>query len=339
MRKIPILLDVDTGVDDAMTIMVAAQHPKLDLLGVTATFGNTTLEHTLQNTLNVLKLCGRGDVPVAAGLPHAMVPVAPERLGTHIHGIGGLGSYHFEEDTKEALSPLPSWELSYNLLRGSAEPVVLCYMGSLTTAAILLEKYPDIKEKIKCFVYMGGQIRQGTLSPLSSVNLYHDPYAAKVVLRSGIPFYMVAGDTTSASCYLKYEEIEWFKKLRSPVAKMICELFDSYGEGKRSTGLYPGNDGPTEDGRNLHDPSTILFLTNPENYTYGRYYGDMEISSKLAVGMTYIDYQDTLKKPMEEKNVFYVDKMVDREYLRDLFYEAIARYDEVGEDPQAEGGR
>ena len=68
-KKIPVILDADTGVDDTMALILAARHPKLDVLAVTATFGNTTLEYSLKNTLNALAMCGREDIPVASGMP------------------------------------------------------------------------------------------------------------------------------------------------------------------------------------------------------------------------------------------------------------------------------
>ncbi len=67
MKRIPIIFDVDTGIDDATTLMMACVSDSLEILGVTATHGNNHLENTLRNTLNVLKLCGREDIPVAAG--------------------------------------------------------------------------------------------------------------------------------------------------------------------------------------------------------------------------------------------------------------------------------
>ena len=95
------------------------------------------------------------------------------------------------------------------------EKVTLCYMGPLTTAAILLQKYPAVKERIKAVVFMGGHIREGTYTPLSSVNIYYDPHAAKTVITSGIDFYMCAGDMTSNFCYVtpvSYTHLDVYKR-------------------------------------------------------------------------------------------------------------------------------
>lgn len=331
MAKIPIIMDVDTGLDDAMALMYACKHPALELLGVTASFGNTTLKNTLQNTLNTLKLCGREDIPVAAGAEKAMV--YEPHLAEHVHGAGGIGGYQFPfADTKEALSPLAAWDLTYQLIMKCQEKVTLCYMGPLTTAAILLQKYPAVKERIKAVVFMGGHIREGTYTPLSSVNIYYDPHAAKQVITSGIDFYMCAGDMTSNFCYVTPEEIEAFGKLRSPVGQAVYKLMTAYHMGTIQQKYYGLQKGEGVTGQALHDPATMVFLTNPELFTYGRYYADVEIHSKLAMAMTVVDYQDTLKKPLGEKHLFYVDEMVDREGLRDTFYQVIKSYEEEGEE-------
>ena len=95
VKKIPVILDADTGVDDTMALLLAAQHPMLDVLAVTATFGNTTTEFATKNTLNALAMCGREDIPVAAGTPvpwkHGVLTTGPLGKSQTLLNCSGFG--------------------------------------------------------------------------------------------------------------------------------------------------------------------------------------------------------------------------------------------------------
>ena len=194
MYKIPVIFDVDTGLDDAMTLAMACATPEIDVRAVTCTFGNHDLHHTLRNTLNMLKLLGREDIPVAAGADEPLLRKRGaadevEQGGKVVHGVDGLGGFRFPfPDATAALSEKNAVDLTYQVLMESEEPVVYCALGAHGNPGRLLQKYPEVKSKIKCFVNMGGYIRNGTLSPMSSVNIFYDPHGAAIMLESGIPY-------------------------------------------------------------------------------------------------------------------------------------------------------
>lgn len=160
MKKIPVVVDVDTGVDDSMALLILAQDPRVDLLAAVAGFGNSEIENTTRNTLNVLAMCGREDVPVAAG---AAVPwKKPLRTSPYIHGDNGVGEFQFPENATAALTGEWGWDLAYRRIMESEEKVVYVALGSLTILATMLRKYPDVKERIDKVVYMGGEMRGNT---------------------------------------------------------------------------------------------------------------------------------------------------------------------------------
>lgn len=332
MKRIPIIFDVDTGIDDATTLMMACVSDSLEILGVTATHGNNHLENTLRNTLNVLKLCGREDIPVAAGAQRPLLcnrkyDEKNESGGMVVHGANGLGGYKFDfEDTKTALRKEKAWDFVYQTIKEYGKPVVYCLLGPLTDAAILLTKYPDASRYIKCFVNMGGYIREGTLSPMSSVNIFYDAQAAEIVMESGIPFYMCPGDLTG-DALITVEEMEHMKQFRSPVGKAASLMVDAYYETCSKIGENVVN-GLT--GQSMHDNCALAFIEHPELFTYGRYYCRAESKSDLCVAMTVIDYEDTLKLPLDRKNLFFVDS-VDREGFSSFFMECFQKYERMYE--------
>lgn len=316
MRKIPVIFDVDTGIDDALSLFYAAQSDKLDILGVMASHGNTSLENTLRNTLNVLKLCGREDIPVGEGADKPLV--AKQVMAENIHGSDGLGDLPFPfADATKALSKKKAWDLCYELIMKSEEKVVLVFLGPMTDGAILFEKYPEVKERIECIVNMGGFLRGGTFSANSSVNIFYDPHGAKAVIESGIPFYMCGGDLTGQAYYTP-EELKVFTGLHSPVGQAVGHLMDKY---------YETCKGLSSNGLCLHDPAATVFLTNPEFFTYGRYYCQVEVESELCLAMTVVDYEDILKKPDAEKTLYFVDT-IDRQAFVKAFTKGIMRYEE-----------
>lgn len=321
MRKIPIVVDVDTGIDDALTLMYACADPELAILAVTATYGNSTLENTLRNTLNVLKLCNREDIPVAGG---ATQPLVRPAIGAeHVHGGNGMGNVQLPfPDAKKALRPVPAWELLYESIMNAEDKVMMVALGPLTTAANLLTLHPDVKEKLQGIVFMGGYIRNGSMTPFSSVNVLYDPEAANIAMTSGVPFYMVPGDLTDIA-FITKEEMTAFATMRSPQGKVAKELLDAY---LRTCTML----GETEEGLCLHDPVTMAFLTNPELFAYGRYHAQVETESEMGVALTIIDYEDILQKPLEEKHLYYVD-MLDRPAFIRNFIAAFQRYERKGE--------
>lgn len=324
MKKLPIILDVDTGIDDAMTLMMACAEPTVEILGVNAVFGNTSLANTLRNTLNVLKLCGREDIPVSEG---AERPLIRQRVAAeHVHGKDGLGGYRFPfEDATKALTGIKAWDATAQLISQSHEKVVLCQLGPLTNAAILLQKYPRIKEKIEAIVFMGGCIRGGNLSPQSSVNVFLDPHAAKIVMESGVDFYMVAEVTWNA--YITPDEIKKMTALRSPVGKANAYFLQEYYRVCEKIGQCAK-------GQCLHDPATFLFLTNPELFTYNRYFCQVETASEMAMALTVIDYENILQMPEGMKHLFYVDG-IDREKAISIYMQRIRSYEKGGPHEKA----
>ena len=178
---LPVILDVDTGVDDACALLLAALHPALDLRAVTCVGGNAPLPDVVRNTCSVLATAGRMDVPVAAGADRPLLEDAVD--ARHVHGADGMGDLNWPLGT-QAPDPRHAIELLRDQLAAAAasgERITLIPLAPLTTIALLLRTYPEAARGIERIVFMGGAAASGNATASAEFNIFHDPEAAAIV--------------------------------------------------------------------------------------------------------------------------------------------------------------
>ncbi len=193
----PVILDVDTGVDDALAILLAVRHPALDVRAITCTGGNAPLAQVVENTLRVLDAAGAPPLPVAAGA-HRPLLEAPQHAAA-IHGADGLADLLLPASTRTPESG-HAVDLLRRTLLESAEPITLISLAPLTNIAMLLRLHPEVGDRIARVVMMGGSVGAGNATAAAEFNVWHDPEAAAVVLSAGLdvlmyglePFYRVS---------------------------------------------------------------------------------------------------------------------------------------------------
>ncbi|HUF01140.1 MAG TPA: nucleoside hydrolase, partial [Gaiellaceae bacterium] len=202
----PVILDCDPGHDDAIALLLLLASPEVDLLGVTTTYGNQTLEKTTANALRVLELVDRTDVPVAAG---AARPLARDLVvAAHVHGESGLDGPVLpppatDVASEDAVASLHEW------IRAAARPVTLIPTGPLTNLARHLDVHGSVG--IERVILMGGAIGEGNFTPAAEFNVWCDPEAAQRVFSSGLDVTMVGLDVTHKAILGPKEE----QRLRS----------------------------------------------------------------------------------------------------------------------------
>lgn len=192
---IPIILDVDTGVDDALALLAAVRHPGLDLIGVTCVTGNASLERVVENTLRVLDAAGAVDIPVAAGAVRPLI--APPRSAGHVHGDDGLAGIVLPESARVP-DPAGAVALLRRLILDHPEPVTIVALAPQTNLALLLRIHPEVAANIARIVFMGGSAGVGNATAVAEFNVWHDPEAAAAVIDSGVPCYMYGLDVFMA---------------------------------------------------------------------------------------------------------------------------------------------
>ena len=184
----PVVLDVDTGVDDACALLLAALHPGLELRAVTCVGGNAPVDDVVANTLTVLDAAGRADVVVARGAERPLLEEAVD--ARHVHGQDGLGDLDWARSVRRP-DPRHAVEVLRDVLLHAAEEaaeggdehlVTLVPLAPLTNIALLLRTYPQVARGLREIVFMGGAAHVGNATASAEFNVFHDPEAAAVVL-------------------------------------------------------------------------------------------------------------------------------------------------------------
>ena len=258
MNKIPVILDVDLGVDDACAVLLAVNSDRLNVIGVTTTFGNRQLERTNRNTLAFLEFIGRADIPVAKGSSKPLVRDYPEYEdeGLYVvHGKEGLGYAEIPAFTKSNVS-LVAEDFIAECARNSVDNITLIPVGPLTNIAKFILKYPDLHHKIAQISLMGGGIDRGNITEFAEVNIYFDAEAAKVVFESGIPLIMSPLDATHQG-YITKNERELIKNIENKkLSELMFSALDFYGNFYENVEKAPGCV--------LHDSLAVIAVAYPE---------------------------------------------------------------------------
>lgn len=235
-----VILDVDTGSDDAIAVMMAALSGQVDILGITVTWGNRPVENCVNNTLKVLKLIGK-KIPVYQGCPQAMVRYLTRQRNAALdsNGIstvidGKEYTVHPADFALPGAAERAQSEHACTFLMNppveKTEKITIIAVGPLTNIGMALRMCPEMKEHIEKIVIMGGGIHKGNITPCAEANFYHDPEAAKIVLESGIPCDVITLNATH-SAEISLEDALVLEKGRTPAgvfaAKLIRQRIDA----------------------------------------------------------------------------------------------------------------
>lgn len=276
-----IIIDTDPGQDDAVAILLALASPdELDVLGVVAVAGNVSLAQNAINALKVVELSGRKDIPVFAGTPRPMRRTSV--TAEHVHGDTGLNGPDL---------PAPKLQLERRhgvdfiidtLMREEKGTVTLCTLGPLTNIGMALVKEPRIAERIGEIVMMGGAYFEvGNITPAAEFNIYVDPEAADIVMRSGAPITILPLDVTHM-IQSTPDRLAAIKALGNPSGEAVHAML-SFSEGF-DLKKYGWTGAP------LHDPTVIAYLLQPDLFEGRHCNVAIETASELTVGMTVVDY-------------------------------------------------
>ncbi len=307
-----VIIDTDPGQDDAVAILLALASPdEIDLLGIVAVAGNVPLAHTERNARRIVELAGRPEVPVHAGCVRPMMRGL--RTAEHVHGRTGLDGADLPEP-KVALQSQHGVDFIIDTLR-TAEPgsITLCTLGPLTDIGMALVKAPDIAQHVREIVMMGGAYFEvGNITPTAEFNIFVDPEAADVVMKSGIPIVMSPLDLTHRMLTTR-ERLDAFAGLGNKAGKVVSGLL-SFSE-RFDLAKYGSIGAP------LHDPTVIAYLLRPELFAGKTVNVSIETSSPLTLGMTVTDWWQITDRP---RNVHYL-RDGDAEGFYALLTERLAR--------------
>ncbi|HLJ61925.1 MAG TPA: nucleoside hydrolase [bacterium] len=275
-----IIIDCDTGTDDALAILYALSRPDLDVLGITTVFGNTDIAQTTRNTLQVLELVGRAGVPVARGAEHPLVGRFTQGAAW-IHGRNGLADIELPIPVRrpeEASAP----EFLRRQLRGAPGEITLVATGRLTNIATLLRQDPECARLVRRCVLMGGAVTApGNVTPVAEANICGDPEAAAIVFGSGMPMTMVGLDVTMRAL-LSQSQIDRLARAGGRVLDVASEI------AAFRLRSYRRRD-PRIGGCAIHDVLAVDVVADPTVVRTQRWPVEIETKGDVTRGMTVAD--------------------------------------------------
>ncbi len=284
MRKV--ILDVDTGVDDALAILYGLESKQLEFLGITTVNGNVPLDMVNSNTLKVLQLAGRDDVKVYPGAESPLIREAEHEF--MVHGTDGIGNALDDVTLEKELDNQFAPDFIIESARRHRGELTLIMVGPLTNLALALKKEPRLAGWLDEVIVMGGLVSlagKGNSLPNSEFNIYADAEAARIVFHSGAEVTLVSLDVTHQT-FLTIDHIETMKGTKYyNFVKQSTDVFRNF-----SMQRYNIN------GCALHDPLTVGFAIDKEFLETEKYFVDVETVSPLGYGQTICDFRNLWKK-------------------------------------------
>lgn len=307
-----LIIDTDPGADDVVALLFALASPEeLKVRAITTVAGNVRLDKTSRNARLAREWAGREDVPVYAGAPKPLLrtPI----YAANIHGEEGLPGIPVHEPKKGLAQGNAVQYLIDTLSKAEPHSITIAMLGPQTNLALALVQAPEIVNGIKEVVVMGGaHFNGGNITPVAEFNLFADPQAAEVVLKSGVKLTYLPLDVTH-KVLTSEARLKQIAALNNNAGKLVVDILNAYVKADMEHYGLPG--GP------VHDASVIAYLLKPELFS-GRQV-NMVVDSREGptFGQTVADWYNTLEQPA---NVTWIDSG-DAQGFFDLLSSRLAR--------------
>ncbi|NYZ62788.1 nucleoside hydrolase [Luteimonas deserti] len=208
-ETIPLLIDTDPGVDDALALMLAFADARHRVVGLTIAAGNVGLAHTTANALKLCEVVGRSDVPVFPGCAAPLLHSAPD--AAYVHGNDGFGDVGYVQAARAAETEHAAQAI-LRLSHEHAGRLVLIALGPLTNIALALKLDPTLPTRIARFMTMAGAVTgHGNITPSAEFNVYFDPEAACIVFAAFPRFELSDWEATVAHGLPHDEVLGWMR--------------------------------------------------------------------------------------------------------------------------------
>ena len=295
---IPVIIDTDPGIDDAVAICLALASPELDVIGLTTVGGNAGLAHTTRNALRLLHLLGRDDVPLAAGADRPLAVASPP-ADPVVHGANGFGGVDLP-DPGRGPDPRGAVRLMADLVEASPFPVTLIAIGPLTNVALLAATHPATYARLGRVVIMGGGVRErlGNTTVAAEFNIGFDPEAAARVFDAGVEVTMV-GLNVTYQARLGARSWAALRASGGPVAAALLPMIDYY----RAFHLASTGSEATAQ----HDSMAVASVIRPELVRTQACWVGVELTGSLTRGMTVADLDTVTDRPGNARVALDVD--------------------------------
>lgn len=250
---LPVIIDCDPGVDDALAIILALHHKAIEVEAVCSVTGNGNLENTTRNAKNIVALCGRADIPVYRGAAEALDAEVPETVAAF--GDDGLGGYASEIEAEKQVEKEKAADFLVRAVRERPGELTLVAIGPCTNIALAVRKDPEFAGKVKQLILMGGAKYTGNMSPVAEYNFWADPRAAKEVMEAGFRRVVMIGLDVTNKIALDAGTRELMRIFDTPLSRFLYHITRSGLDENWQVRRKPVSP--------MHDVLTIAYLIEP----------------------------------------------------------------------------
>lgn len=299
-KKIPVILDVDTGIDDGVSVMMALKSKKLDVKLITTCHGNTSIENINRNTLTIIGTLNE-KVPVAEGMSHAL---EKDRPHVTVHGADGLGGYVLNNNPLKLVNK-SALEAAHKLIQSSEEPITYICVAPPTNLANLLKHYPEDYKKIKEAVLMIGsneELKEGEI-PYKEFNASVDPEALELVLKNPVKKVVVSMEM-GHTAYLNWQDV-YKTKITNTFGSILEKIYRSYRDGHVHNGIA------------MHDGCAVAYVIDPKIFELKEANFEVQYFDKLNSGVGVVNYS----KPANVK----ITTSVNIKKVKKLYFSCLKR--------------
>jgi len=272
------LIDTDTASDDAVALIMALRAKDVRVAAITVVAGNVDVLQATRNALYTAELCG-SDVPVYTGSTRPLL--RPYQNATWFHGRDGLGDHGYPA-AKRPAEAMHAVDAVIETVEANPGLVIVT-LGPLTNVALAVSRKPEIAAKVsRCVVMGGAPACEGNVTPAAEYNIWVDPEAARIVMRSGLPIELIGWQLCRFGAVLSQNDIEHVEALGTKLAHFAIEC---NSHARTALKVQTG-----EDGICLPDPVAMCVALDPSIGTeWSDHYVEVETESELTRGMTIVD--------------------------------------------------
>ena len=305
-QKIPVIINCDTGIDDAVAIMIGVKSEKLDIKLITTDVGNVNTRQSAINTLNVLEILHAPEIPVVVGDGRCFVR---ERARFTAHGNNGLGGFELKNNPRK-ITEGDAVEEMYKTIMKSEQKITIICISPTTNLARLFTEHTDCIDKIERVVVMAGSIEDigENEMPYPEFNVSGDPEAGEVLLNSNVDI-MIVPMEMGHTAYLDWKDVFDTKNLNN-TGEILEKIYRSYKDRHVKNGIA------------THDGCAVAYLTNPELFEVSDVFAEIKYYDSIDTGVLVMDFD---KSPNTKTCI-----KVNTQKFKKLYFKCLKKCDWMG---------
>lgn len=311
---VPVILDCDPGIDDAMALALLLGSPDVELVGVTTVAGNVPLATTTANALRLTEFYATPHVPVVAGTEHPLT--RPSVFAGHVHGEDGLGGAPVPAATRSATEGFGP-DFIIERLRERPGEITLVAVGPMTNVALALHKEPRIAQWAHEVVLMGGAYTRGNITPAAEFNFFADPEAASVVFTAPWEPVLVSLDLT-LQARVDEQVLDRWRGYGELSDRLLIPSLANYFDNRSAAGTIkaPRSHVSAAAGPAVHDACAAAYAFRPELFGSMRALTRVETRGELTSGMSVVDF--TAPEPAADERTTHTSTHVNSVVLTEV---------------------